>query len=128
MPVEWSLDGEILTLRFVGTYAFNEIEAAARAGLAGAAGPVRLLVDATGTARLPDAQGVRQRIGLLVDLRARLAGPVAIVASPGAMFGIARQVAQNAEGYASMTIRVFEQADAARAWLEAGVEDQRSSA
>ncbi len=125
MPVEWSLAGDVLTLDFVGEYTFADVTAAARAGLAAAGGPVRLLVDATRTARLPDAQGVRQRIDLLVELRSRLAGPVAIVASSGAMFGIARQIGQHAESYAPLSIRVFESLDAARAWLEEGTENRR---
>jgi hypothetical protein len=128
MPVEWSLAGDILTLAFIGEYTFADIQAAAQAGVAAAPGPVRLLVDATRTARLPDAQGVRQRIELLVHLHSRLAGPVAIVASPGAMFGVARQVAQHAESYTAMTIRVFERADIARAWLDETSAEQRPSA
>lgn len=119
MAVEWSLEGDLLSIRFVGEYTFADIAAAARAGTAQAPGPVRLLVDATRTARLPDAQGVRQRIDLLLELRTRLAGPVAIVASPGAMFGIARQIGQHAESYEAISVRVFEHMQAARAWLEA---------
>jgi hypothetical protein len=125
MPVEWSLADNVLTLNFVGEYTFPEIASAAEAGVKAASGPVRLLIDATRTARLPDAQGVRQRVELLVGLRGRLAGPVAIVATPGAMFGIARQVAQYVEGYSAMTIRVFDQLGEARAWLENGGEDRR---
>jgi hypothetical protein len=127
VPVEWSLADDILTLNFVGEYTFAEIAEAAQAGVAAAHRPVRLLVDATRTARLPDSQGVRQRIELLVGLHARLAGTVAIVASPGAMFGIARQVAQHAEGYTPMTIRVFEESAAARAWLLDAGEDRRAT-
>ena len=123
MPVEWSLADNVLTLNF--EYTFPEIAAAAEAGVKTAPGPVRLLVDATRTARLPDAQGVRERVELLVGLRARLAGPVAIVATPGAMFGIARQVAQYAEGYSAMTIRVFDQLGEARAWLDNSSMDHR---
>lgn len=125
MPVEWSLADDVVTLNFVGEYTFPEIVAAAQAAVAAAPGPVRLVVDATRTARLPDAQGVRQRVDLLVGLRSRLAGPVAIVATPGAMFGIARQIAQYAEGYSAMTIRVFEQLGDARAWIDHGSDDRR---
>jgi hypothetical protein len=118
MSVHWSLDGDLLTLAFDGEYTLLEIADAARAGIAaGGGGPVRLIVDATGTARLPDATGVRQRIDLLVGLRARLAGPVAIVATPGAMFGIARQVALQAELADRVTIHVFDSLDAARRWM-----------
>jgi hypothetical protein len=120
MPVEWSLTEDVLTLRFLGEYTFAEIAAAARAGLESAPGSVRLLVDATGTARLPDAQGVRQRVDLLLELRSRLTGPVAIVASSGAMFGIARQIGQQVESFGGMQIRVFQDLAAARAWLADG--------
>lgn len=120
MPVEWSLTDDVLTLQFIGEYTFADIAAAARAGVESAAGSVRLLVDATGTGRLPDAQGVRQRIDLLLELRSRLAGPVAIVASSGAMFGIARQIGQHVESYGGMQIRVFQDLPAARAWLSDG--------
>ena len=117
MPVHWSLDGDLLTLAFDDEYTVLEIADAARAGIAAAGGPVRLIVDATGTARLPDATGVRPRIDLLVGLRDRLAGPVAIVATPGAMFGVARQVALHAELADRVTIHVFDSLDAARRWM-----------
>lgn len=117
MPVHWSLEGDVLTLAFDGDYSFLEIADAARAGVGAATGPVRLIVDATGTARLPDATGVRQRIDLLRALHDRLAGPVAIVATPGAMYGIARQVALQAERTERITIQVFESRDEARRWM-----------
>ena len=120
MPVHWAVEGDVLTLTFHGEYAFDDIAAAARAGLAVTPGPVRLVVDASGTGRLPDSQGVKQRIGLLRELQGRLAGPVAIVATPGAMYGIARQVAQQAEAPDALRVRVFEDLDGARRWLAAG--------
>jgi hypothetical protein len=117
VPVHWSLDADVLSLVFDGEYSFRDIADAARAGLAAAGHPVRLLVDATGTARLPDTAGVRQRIDLLIGLRDYLAGPVAIVASPGAMFGIARQVAQQADFEDRVTIEVFDSLATARSWI-----------
>ena len=123
MPVHWSLDGDVLTLVFDGDYTFDDIAAAARSGVAAAQGRVRLVVDATPTARLPDTQGVRQRVGLLRDLADRLAGPVAIVATPGAMYGIARQIGQQAEAPDTLTIRVFETLSEARDWMARGTPD-----
>jgi hypothetical protein len=120
MPVHWSLEDDVLTLVFDGHYTFDDIESAARSGLAAAPGKVRLLVDATPTARLPDSQGVRQRVGLLRDLADRLAGPVAIVATPGAMYGIARQIGQQAEGPDVLMVRVFESTAEAREWMARG--------
>jgi hypothetical protein len=120
MPVHWSLEGDLLQLVFDGEFSFDEIAAAAWNGLEAAARPVRLLIDATGAARLPDAKGVGQRIQLLVQLRSRLAGAVAIVASPGAMYGIARQIALQAEGLGQLTIRVWGSREEARAWLREG--------
>ena len=117
MPVHWAVEGDLVTLTFDGEYAFDDIATAARAALAAAPGPVRLLVDATPTARLPDREGVAQRIGLLRELAGRLAGPVAIVATPGAMYGIARQIGQQAEGAGRLTVRVFERLDEARDWI-----------
>lgn len=117
MPVHWSVEGDLLSLSFDGEYSFLEIADAARAGFDAVTGPVRLIVDATGTARLPDAGGVRQRIDLLLGLQDRLAGPVAIVATPGAMYGIARQVAIQAERLERIRIQVFESLDAARRWM-----------
>ena len=120
MPVHWSLEDDVLTLVFDGDYTFDHIASAARAGLAATHGKVRLLIDATATARLPDSQGVRQRIGLLRELAERLAGPVAIVATPGAMYGIARQIGQQAEGPDLLTVRVFESTAEARDWMARG--------
>ena len=120
MPVHWSLDGDVLLLVFDGEYSFDEIATAARSGLEVATGAVRLVVDATGTARLPDAKGVGQRIQLLVQLRSRLAGPIAIVASPGAMFGIARQIALQAEDLGQLTVRVWGSRQEALSWLREG--------
>ena len=120
MPVHWSLEDDVLTLVFDGDYTFVDIASAARAGLAATHGKVRLLIDATPTARLPDSHGVRQRIGLLRDLAERLAGPVAIVATPGAMYGIARQIGQQAEGPDVLTVRVFESRAEARDWMARG--------
>jgi hypothetical protein len=77
-------------------------------------------VDATPTARLPDGQGVRQRIGLLRELAGRLAGPVAIVATPGAMYGIARQIGQQAEVPDALTVQVFDRLADAHDWLDRG--------
>ena len=119
MPVHWTLEGALLTLSFDGEYGFEEIAGAARAGLAAAPSRVRLLVDATGTARLPDSQGVQQRIALLREVMDRVADRVALVATPGAMYGIARQVAQQAETTETVVIQVFESRAAARAWLQA---------
>ena len=124
MPVHWALEGDLLTLTFDGEYSFPEIAAAAAEGLAGAPGRVRLLVDATPTARLPDSQGVRQRIGLLRDIAGRLAGPVAIVATAGAMYGIARQIGQQAEEVDVLRVRIFERAAEARSWLDRGAPDE----
>ena len=123
MPVLWALDGDLVTLTFEGEYTFEEIAEAARRGLEGAPAQVRLLVDATPTARLPDSQGVRQRVGLLRELADRLAGPVAIVASAGAMYGIARQIGQQAESVESLNVRVFERLGEARGWLDRGALD-----
>lgn len=120
MPVPWAVDGDVLTLTFEGEYTFHDIAAAARAGLAAVSGPVRLLVDATPTARLPDAEGVKQRIALLHEVRDRLAGAVAIVATPGAMYGIARQIGQQAETPDSLRVRVFERMADARDWMARG--------
>lgn len=117
MPVHWSLEGDLLTLSFDGEYSFLEIAEAARAGIDAAGRRVRLIVDATGTARLPDAAGVRQRIDLLLGLYDWLAGPVAIVATPGAMYGVARQVALQADRTDRITIEVVESLDAARRWM-----------
>jgi hypothetical protein len=63
---------------------------------------------------------VEQRIGLLRELAGRLAGPVAIVATPGAMYGIARQIGQQAEVPDALTVRVFDRLADARDWLERG--------
>jgi hypothetical protein len=120
MPVRWSFEGDVLTLIFEGDYSFDDIASAARSGLAAASGRLRLIVDATPTARLPDSQGVRQRVGLLRELADRLAGPVAIVATPGAMYGIARQIGQQAEAPDALTIRVFEKVEEARDWMARG--------
>lgn len=120
MPVLWSVEGDLLSLTFEGEYTFDEIADAARRGVQAAGGRVRLLVDATPTARLPDSRGVRQRIGLLRELIGRLAGPVAIVATPGAMYGIARQIGQQAEVPEALTVRVFERVSDARDWLDRG--------
>lgn len=120
MPVYWAVEGDLLTLTFDGEYSFYDIADAAKQGVAAAGGRVRLLVDATPTARLPDSQGVQQRIALLRELAGRLAGPVAIVATPGAMYGVARQIGQQAEMPEAMTVRVFERLDEARAWLDRG--------
>lgn len=117
MPVRWALEGDVLTLTFDGEYSFGDIAAAAAAGLAASPGPVRLVVDATPTARLPDSEGVRQRITLLRSLRDRLSGPVAIVATPGAMYGIARQIEQQAESPEGLVVRVFERLSEAREWI-----------
>ena len=120
MPVPWRVEGDLLSLTFEGEYTFDEIADAARRGVQAAGGPVRLLVDATPTARLPDSQGVRQRIGLLRELIGHLAGPVAIVATPGAMYGIARQIGQQAEVPDALTVQVFERIADARDWLDRG--------
>jgi hypothetical protein len=120
MAVLWAVDGDVLTLTFDGEYSFNDIAEAARAGLATVACPVRLLVNATPTARLPDAEGVKQRIALLRELQGRLAGAVAIVATPGAMYGIARQIGQQAEVPDALTVRVFERLADAREWMARG--------
>jgi hypothetical protein len=120
MPVRWAVDGDVLTLVFDGEYSFEDIAHAARAGVNAAPGRVRLLIDATPTARLPDSQGVQQRIGLLRELTERLAGPVAIVARPGAMYGIARQIGQQAETPEALTVRVFETVAEAREWMAQG--------
>lgn len=120
MPVHWAVEGDLVTLTFDGEYSFDDIAAAARGGLAAAVGPVRLMVDATPTARLPDREGVAQRIALLRELKDRLAGPVAIVATRGAMYGIARQIGQQAEGPGALTVRVFERLDEARDWMARG--------
>jgi hypothetical protein len=119
MPVRWGVEGDVLTLTFDGEYSFDDIAGAARAGLAAVTGPVRLLVDATPTARLPDPAGVKQRIALLLELKDRLAGGVAIVATPGAMYGIARQIGQQAEIPDALSVRVFDRLDEAREWLRA---------
>ncbi|HYC30763.1 MAG TPA: hypothetical protein VEB59_00665 [Gemmatimonadales bacterium] len=123
MPVLWALDGDIVTLTFDGEYTFEEIVEAARFALGAAPARVRLLVDATPTARLPDSEGVRQRIGLLRELADRLSGPVAIVATPGAMYGIARQIGQHAESVDTLSVRVFERVAEAREWLLPGAPD-----
>jgi hypothetical protein len=120
MPVLWAVDGDVLTLTFDGEYTFNDIALAARAGLAAVSGPVRLVVDATPTARLPDAEGVRQRIALLRELQERLGGAVAIVATPGAMYGIARQIGQQAETPDRLRVRVFDRLAEAREWMARG--------
>lgn len=120
MPVRWSLEGNLLLLTFDGVYSFDEIAEAARQGVGAAGRPVKLLVDATPTARLPDSQGVQRRVELLRSLAARLAGPVAIVATPGAMYGIARQIGQQAEMPAGLSVRVFERVADARGWLVQG--------
>lgn len=120
MPVHWAVEGDLLSLTFDGEYSFDDIAQSARLGLQAVAGPVCLLVDATPTARLPDARGVEQRIGLLRELAGRLAGPVAIVATPGAMYGIARQIGQQAEVPDALTVRVFDRLADARDWLERG--------
>ena len=120
MPVHWAVEGDLVSLTFDGEYSFDDIAQAAGHGLQAVAGPVRLLVDATPTARLPDGRGVEQRIGLLRELAARLAGPVAIVATPGAMYGIARQIGQQAEVPDPLTVRVFDRLADARDWLERG--------
>ena len=120
MPVLWAVDGDVLTLTFQGEYSFEDIAAAARAGLAAVSGPVRLLVDATPTARLPDAKGVQQRIALLREVQGRLAGAVAIVATPGAMYGIARQIGQQAEVPDTFTVRIFDRLAEARLWMARG--------
>jgi len=49
-----------------------------------------------------------------------VAGPVAIVATPGAMYGIARQIGQQAEVPDALTVRVFDRLADARDWLERG--------
>ena len=120
MPVLWAVDGDVLTLTFQGEYSFEDIAAAARAGLAAVSGPVRLLVDATPTARLPDAKGVKQRIALLREVQGRLAGAVAIVATPGAMYGIARQIGQQAEVPDTLTVRIFDRLAETRLWMARG--------
>ena len=120
MPVRWAVQGDVLTLTFDGEYSFDEIAAAARAGLASAPGRFRLLVNAAPTARLPDSQGVKQRIALLGEIKERLSGPVAIVATPGAMYGIARQIGQQAEVPNSLIVRVFEDLAEAQRWLARG--------
>jgi SpoIIAA-like len=120
MPVLWAVDGDVLNLTFQGEYSFEDIAAAARAGLAAVAGPVRLLVDATPTARLPDAKGVKQRIALLREVQGRLAGAVAIVATPGAMYGVARQIGQQAEVPDTLTVRVFDRLAEAQDWMARG--------
>ena len=120
MPVLWSVHGDVLTLPFDGEYSFHDIAEAAGSGLAAIAGPVRLLVDATPTARLPDTEGVKQRIALLRELRGRLAGAVAIVATPGAMYGIARQIGQQAETPDGLIVRVFDRLADAREWMAHG--------
>ena len=120
MPVHWALAGDLLALTFDGEYTFDEIAEAARRGILAAPSRVRLLVDATPTARLPDSEGVRRRVGLLRELSARLAGPVAIVASAGAMYGIARQIGQQAEVPEALVVRVFERLADARDWLDRG--------
>jgi hypothetical protein len=120
MPVRWTVEGDLLSLTFDGEYGFDDIAEAARQGFRAVSGPVRLLVDATPTAQLPDGQGVQQRIGLLRELAGRLAGPVAIVASPGAMYGIARQIGQQAEIPDALKVQVFERLADAREWLDRG--------
>jgi hypothetical protein len=120
MPVHWAVEGDLLSLTFDGEYSFDDIAQSARLGIHAVPGPVRLLVDATPTARLPDGRGVEQRIGLLRELAGRLAGPVAIVATPGAMYGIARQIGQQAEVPDALTVRVFDRLADARDWLERG--------
>lgn len=120
MPVRWALSGDVLTLVFDGEYRFEDIVSAAGEGTAAARTPVRVVVDARPTSRLPDSEGVRQRIDLLRSLRSRLAGAVAIVATPGAMYGVARQIAQQAEMAGGLTVRVFEQTQDALAWMARG--------
>ena len=120
MPVLWTVEADVLSLTFEGEYTFDDIAAAARAALVAVSGPVRLLVDATPTARLPDTEGVKQRIALLAELRPRLSGPVAIVATPGAMYGIARQIGQQAESPDALTVRVFDRLTEARDWMARG--------
>lgn len=117
MPVRWDLEMDVLSLSFEGEYSFEEIAQAAKQGLAAAGRPIRLLIDARGTSRLPDALGVRQRIALLQELEPRLQGPVALVAIRGAMYGVARQIAQQAESGGRLTIAVFDDPAKARAWI-----------
>ena len=120
MPVHWAVEGNLLSLTFDGEYSFEEIADAARQGIAAARGRVQLLVDATPTGRLPDSRGVKQRVGLLRELIGHLAGPVAIVATPGAMYGIARQIGQQAEVADPLRVRVFDRLTDAREWLDRG--------
>jgi hypothetical protein len=120
MPVQYSIDGDRLTLELVGTYPSQEIvrKFLEAMGDPKCPIPVALLVDVSRSESLAarPAEEVRTVAEFLGPYAHRIGGRCAVIAAKDVHFGLSQLGATRGQS-AGIDARVFRTKDAACAWL-----------
>lgn len=120
MAVSYSIHGDVLTMRMVGSYEAVEVPNVFRAALAdpGCPVPVGLLVDVSQSTSLPgrSAADIRMISEALGPHAGRIGGRCAVVAPSDVQFGLSQMGAVHSANV-GVTVRVFRTTEQALEWL-----------